>query len=177
MPAVITLDDLAAMISADAHGRRYETSPEGVLSVVPLPDSEHAVIATRLMAWLITAGVPLDQLMQVAGIRIPGPDGEGGRIPDLSVWAKPQERAVWLSVTDLLLVVEIVSRGSEAIDQVAKVEEYARAGIPQYWTVARDAALTVTLYRLAPGGVYTKEAQMPLGWLLQTAPQDHLPTA
>jgi hypothetical protein len=78
MPAIITLDDLAAMISADTHGRRYETSPEGVLSVVlPPPDSEHAVIATRLMAWLITAGWPVDQVMQVAGIRIPGPDGDG----------------------------------------------------------------------------------------------------
>ncbi|MEV4706556.1 Uma2 family endonuclease [Actinoplanes sp. NPDC049316] len=175
MPAVITLDDLAAMISADTHGRRYETSPEGVLSVVPPPDSEHAVIATRLMAWLITAGVPLDQLMQVAGIRIPGPEGDGGRIPDLSVWAKPQDRAVWLSVTDLLLVVEIISRGAEAIDQVAKVEEYAKAGIPQYWTIARDAALTVTLYRLGSDAAYEKEAQMPLAWLLQTSPADHLP--
>jgi len=175
MPAVITLDDLAAMISADTHGRRYETSPEGVLSVVPPPDSEHAVIATRLMAWLITAGVPVDQVMQVAGIRIPGPDGDGGRIPDLSVWSKPQDRAVWLSVTDLLLVIEIVSRGSEAIDQVAKVAEYARAGIPQYWTVARDAALTVTLHRLGSDATYEQAAQMPLAWLLQTSPGDHLP--
>jgi Uma2 family endonuclease len=118
MPAIITLDDLAAMISADTHGRRYETSPEGVLSVVRPPDSEHAVIATRLMAWPITAGWPLDQVMQVAGIRIPGRAGDGGRIPDLTVWSKPQQPAVWLTAADLLLVVEIVSRGSEAIDEV-----------------------------------------------------------
>jgi hypothetical protein len=49
MPAIITLDDLAAMIAADTHGYRYETSLAGALSVVPPPDSEHAVIATRLM--------------------------------------------------------------------------------------------------------------------------------
>jgi Uma2 family endonuclease len=174
MPAIITLDDLAAMISADTHGRRYETSPEGVLSVVPPPDSEHAVIATRLMAWLITAGWPLEQIMQVAGVRIAGPDGDGGRIPDLTVWSRPQPRAVWLGVADLLLVIEIVSRGSEAIDQVVKVTEYATAGIPQYWTVGRDAAQTVTLHRLEPNGDYQVTAQMPLSWLLQTSPSDHL---
>ena len=175
MPSIITLDDLAAMISADTHGRRYETSPEGVLSVVPPPDSEHAVIATRLMAWLITAGWPLEQIMQVAGVRIPGPDGDGGRIPDLTVWSRPQPPAVWLAVADLLLVIEIVSRGSEAIDRVVKVSEYAAAGIPRYWTIARDAAQTVTLHRLRPDRSYEVAAQMPLAWLLQTSPTDHLP--
>src|SRR5919112_1913085 len=74
--------------------------------------------------------------------------GDGGRIPDVTVWSKPAPDAVWLTVTDLLLVIEIVSPGSEAIDQVVKVAEYAAVGIPQYWTVARDKAQTVTLYRL-----------------------------
>ncbi|WP_344078555.1 Uma2 family endonuclease [Luedemannella helvata] len=174
MPAVITLDDLAAMTAADTHGRRYETSPEGVLSVVPPPDSQHAVIATRLTLWFGLAGWPAEQLMQAAGVRIPGPDGDGGRIPDLTVWSRPQRDAVWLDVADLLLVVEILSRGSESIDQVAKVTEYAAAGIAQYWTVARDPAQTVTLYRLGTDGAYEETAKMPLAWLLQTAPRDHL---
>lgn len=43
MPSVVTLDDLAAMIAADPYGHRYETSPEGVLSVTPPPDSEEAL--------------------------------------------------------------------------------------------------------------------------------------
>ena len=174
MPAVITLDDLAAMTAADTHGRRYETSPEGVLSVVPPPDSQHAVIATRLTLWFGLAGWPAEQLMQAAGVRIPGPDGDGGRIPDLTVWSRPQPDAVWLDVADLLLVVEIVSRGSESIDRVAKVTEYAAAGIAQYWTVARDPAHTVTLYRLGADGAYEETARMPLAWLLQTTPSDHL---
>lgn len=176
MPSVITLDDLAAMISADTHGRRYETSPEGVLSVVPLPDSQHAAIATRLMAWLVTAGWPPEQAMQVAGVRIPGPDGDGGRIPDLTVWSRPQPRAVWLAASDLFLAIEIVSRGSEGIDLAVKVSEYAAAGIPQYWTVARDAAQTVSLRRLGPDGRYEVAAQMPLAWLLRRSPADHLPS-
>jgi hypothetical protein len=65
MPAVVTLDDLAAIIAADEHGIRYETSTEGALSLVPPPDSAHAEIATQLMAWFIAAGVPLPQIMQV----------------------------------------------------------------------------------------------------------------
>ena len=88
------------------------------------------------------------------------------------MWARPPPDAVWLPVTDLLLVIEIVSPGSEAIDQGVKVYEYATAGIPRYWTVARDAAQTVTMYRLGADGVYEVEAKQPLAWLLQTSAKD-----
>ncbi|MFE0527385.1 Uma2 family endonuclease [Micromonospora parva] len=174
MPAVVTLDDVAAMNAADPNGRRYETSPEGVLSVMPPPDSEHAMIASRLFAWLIVAGWPAEQVLQAVGVRISGPDGDGGRIPDLSVWRKPPSRGVWAAVADVVLVVEIVSPGSEAMDSVTKVREYASAGIPQYWVVDRDGAQTVTLHRLGGDGSYETLARMPLAWLLQTAPADHL---
>jgi Uma2 family endonuclease len=116
-------------------------------------------------------------MMQAAGIRISGPDGDAGRIPDLTIWSRPQQHAVWLAATDLLLVIEIISRGSEATDRVVKVDEYAAAGIPRYWTVARDSAQTVTLYVLGSTGAYERAAQMPLAWLLQTSPKDHLPSA
>jgi Uma2 family endonuclease len=174
MPAVVTLDDVAAMNAADPNGHRYETSPEGVLSVMPPPDSAHAIIASRLFAWLIMAGWPADQVLQSVGVRIPGPDGVGGRIPDLTVWRKPPPRAVWSAVTDVVLVIEIVSPGSEAMDAVTKVREYASAGVEQYWVVDRDAAQTVTLHRLDGQGSYVERARMPLAWLLQTPPADHL---
>jgi hypothetical protein len=61
MPAMVTLDDLAAMNASDPNGHRYETSPEGVLSVMPPADSEHAQIASRLFAWLLMAGWPADR--------------------------------------------------------------------------------------------------------------------
>lgn len=174
MPAVATLDDLAAMSAADPHGHRYESSPEGVLSVMPPPDYDHAVIATRIMLWLAAAGIAADRLTQAVGLRIPGPDGTvGGRIPDLVVWAKTQARAVWLPVTDVLLVIEIVSPGSEATDTVAKRHEYAGAGIPQYWTVDRDAAQTVTMYHLV-NGEYRVRATTPLAWVLNTDVAEHL---
>jgi Uma2 family endonuclease len=174
MPATITLADLAVMNEVDLHGHRYETSPDGGLSMVPPPDSGHAMIATDLMLWFGGAGWTGERMMQAAGIRIPGPDGDGGRIPDLVLWSQPQPPdAVWLSTDDLVLVVEIISKGSAAVDQGAKVAEYAAAGIPNYWTVARDPAQTVTLHRLGPPGAYDVVAKMPLKWLLGTKPEEH----
>lgn len=172
-PAVVTLDDVAAMNAADQHGHRYELSPHGALSVMPPPDSEHAAIASRLFAWLILAGWPAEQLLQAAGVKIPGSDRAGGRIPDMTVWSRPQPRSVWLPLTDLLLVVEIVSPGSAAMDQVVKLREYAQAGIARYWLIDRDVAQTVTLHVLGADGTYEVAAKMPLAWLLQTAPADH----
>jgi Uma2 family endonuclease len=174
MPPVVTLDDLAAMIAADLHGHRYEISPEGALSVMPPPDSEHAAIASRLLVWLAKAGWPPEQVLQAAGVRIPGPDGDGARIPDLTLWSKPQPRSVWLPLTDLLLVIEIVSPGSEAMDELVKRHEYARAGIQRYWVVDRDAAQTVTLSRIGQIGEYETVTMLPLAWLLNTAAADHL---
>ncbi|MFI5914982.1 Uma2 family endonuclease [Dactylosporangium sp. NPDC051541] len=174
MPPVVTLDDLAAMNATDLYGHRYETSPEGVLSVMPPADSEHAKIATRLTLWLAAAGWTAEQILQVAGIRIPGASREGGRIPDLSLWRVPPPTGVWLTVADLVLVVEIVSPGSEAMDVMTKRYEYATVGIAHYWVINRDGALTAQLNRLGPSGEYEEYAKMPLAWLLQTAPADHL---
>lgn len=172
MPSVITLDDLTAMMAADEH-HRYEISPEGVLSVMPPAGYTHAIIATRLMGWLLAAGIPADHLAQAVGLRIPGKaGGVGGRIPDLVIWSKAQAEGVWLPVADVLLVIEIISPGSEATDTVAKRTEYAGAGIPQYWTVDQDAAQTVTMYRL-DGDYYQPRATMPLAWVLNTTPDEH----
>jgi Uma2 family endonuclease len=172
MPLVITLDDLTAMMAADEH-HRYEISPEGVLSVMPPAGYTHAIVATRLMGWLLTAGIPAGRIAQAVGIRIPGKSGGvGGRIPDLLVWSRTQTDGVWLPVTDVLLVVEIISPGSEATDTVTKRTEYACAGIPQYWTVDQDPAQTVTMYRL-DGNRYQTRATMPLAWVLNTTADEH----
>jgi Uma2 family endonuclease len=172
MPPVITLDDLTAMMAADEH-HRYEISPEGVLSVTPPAGYTHAITATRLMSWLLSAGIPVERIAQTVGLRIPGKTGGiGGRIPDLIVWSKAQTEGIWLPVADVLLVVEIISPGCEATDTVAKRAEYAGAGIPQYWTVDQDPAQTVTMYQL-DGDHYQVRATMPLGLVLNTTPADY----
>ncbi|MEU8336247.1 Uma2 family endonuclease [Micromonospora tulbaghiae] len=172
MPSTVSLDDLTAMMAADEH-HRYEISPEGVLSIMPPPGYAHAIIATRLMVWLAQGGVPADHVAQAVGLRIPGRHGGvGGRIPGLLVWSKTQADGVWLPPGDVLLVVEIVSPGSEGIDTVTKRGEYAGAGIPQYWVVEQDPAQTVTMHRLN-GSRYDVRATMPLAWVLNTTPVEH----
>ncbi|WP_405431808.1 Uma2 family endonuclease [Micromonospora sp. NBC_00617] len=172
MPPVVTLDDLTAMMAADEN-HRYEISPEGVVSIMPPPGYAHAIIATRLMVWLAQGGVSADRVAQAVGLRIPGRDGGvGGRIPDLVVWSKAQTDAVWLPVADVLLVIEIVSPGSEGVDTVTKRNEYAAAAIPQYWVVDQDSTQTVTMHRLE-GEHYVARATMPLAWVLNTAPEEH----
>ena len=173
MPPVISLDDLAAMNDADPFGHRYETSPEGVLSVTPPPDLEHARIASRLMAWLLAAGWDADQVVQGAGLRVTGAVGDGGRIPDLSVCSEVRPGG-WLDASDLVVVVEITSPGSRSMDAETKRREYAAAGIPRYWLVERAEMPIVTLFRLESSGAYAVAAQVPLAWLLRTDPAEHL---
>jgi Uma2 family endonuclease len=176
MPAVLTLDDLAVLNEADTHGHRYEMSPEGALSVMPLPGFRHAQIVNRLIEWLLDAGYTLMQIYQAVGLRIPGPDGEeGGRIPDLVVWNQPPAPNVdvWLPATDVAVVVEVISRSSRALDQGVKCDEYSAAGVRRYWTVDCDPAQTVTMYELAAGS-YRTRTLMPLEWVLNSKPSDHL---
>ncbi|WP_436523659.1 Uma2 family endonuclease [Actinoplanes sp. HUAS TT8] len=176
LPPVVTLDHITDMIETDGYGHRFELSPEGAVTITPLPDTEHAGIASDLFAWLLASGRPPRQILQAVGIRISLPDGDGGRIPDLTLWSK-RPQGVWPAIADLLLAVEIVSPSSRSMDRDLKVKEYARAGIPRYWVVDRDAANTVTLYRLTETDGYESVTKLPLAWLLQSSPDDHLPSA
>jgi Uma2 family endonuclease len=174
LPANLTLDDLAAMSAADEHGHRYEMSPEGVLSVMPPANAAPATIASRLFAWFLAHGWSPERVLQNCGLLIKNGDNVGGRVPDLTVWSTaPKGDAVWAPVTGLLLAVEIVSRGSEAIDQIIKKGEYEVAGVPRYWVVNKEAGNPVTMWQLGSTG-YREVLQQPLAWLLNTSPEQHV---
>lgn len=173
MPAVCTLDDLAAMMGADPHGNRYEMSPDGAVTITPLPDSGHAKLVTELMCWLFPAVRPVERVLHRVGLRIRSGAGEGGRVPDVTVWKHPPSSGTWLSPDDLNLVVEIESAGTVQMDRVIKAAEYASVGIPQYWTVARDAVETVSVHVLEDRQTYELKTRMPLEWFLETTPREH----
>ncbi|WP_433890626.1 Uma2 family endonuclease [Streptomyces sp. CA-111067] len=68
------------------------------------------------------------------------------RRPDVVVY-----RADTIDVTPtrpehVLLVVEVVSPGSETTDRIVKVDQYARAGIPFYWRVEQAASGVPLVY-------------------------------
>lgn len=171
MPTQVTLDDLAVMAAADEN-HRYELSPEGVLSVMPPADPDHALLVSRMFAWFLTNGYGPEQVVTDCGI-----DVGGGRVPDLTVWAEGMPprpaRSSYAGTAGLLLAIEVVSRGSEVTDRMIKWAEYAKAGIPHYWFVERDAVTTVHRHTLGDGtGEYEPHpgGPQPLAWLLSTVP-------
>lgn len=170
MPTHVTLDDVASMAAADEN-HRYELSPEGVLSIMPPADPEHALLVMRMILWLAGHGYEAEQLAADCGI-----DVGGGRVPDLTVWAKgmPPRRArsSYAGTAGLLLAVEVVSGGSEVTDRIIKKAEYAKAGIPRYWVVERDGGATVHRHVLNDVGEYEPDAEgpQPLTWLLTSDP-------
>lgn len=175
MPHSITLDDLAAMADRDEF-HRYELTPEGVLHVRPPNDVEHSEIVMRMVFWLFEHGYAPEQVLLNVGVQTGRTPPYGGRQPDLTVWtAEERLRGVsrsYLLPAGALLFVEVVSPSSRLIDP-EKHDEYAEAGVPQYWRVERDgAAPTVHRFRLGPDGQYVpyRDSVQPLSRLLTTTP-------
>ncbi|MER7247181.1 Uma2 family endonuclease [Kribbella sp. NPDC000426] len=72
----------------------------------------------------------------------------------------------------VLLIVEVVSPGSETTDRVVKVDQYAKAGIAFYWRV-EQAATGVPLvytYVLDPATQAYRDAEVFTGNVKATAP-------
>ncbi|WP_256103869.1 Uma2 family endonuclease [Streptomyces sp. ODS05-4] len=94
------------------------------------------------------------------------------RRPDVAVY-----RADTIDVTPtrpehVVLVVEVVSPGSETTDRVVKVDQYAKAGIPFYWRV-EQAATGVPLvytYVLDPAARVYREGEVHAGAVRAVAP-------
>lgn len=72
----------------------------------------------------------------------------------------------------VLLVVEVVSPGSETTDRIVKVDQYAKAGIPFYWRVEQAATEVpiVYTYVLDPATKAYRDGEMFTGSVKATAP-------
>ncbi len=142
-------------------GRIVELS-NGNVEVLPMPTIYHQLILGRLFAalsafalqyklgWVFFAPLP---------VRLwPGKVRE----PDLAFISTPhaERMGTYLGVPDL--VVEIISAGTEKTDREVKREEYAQAGIPEYWIIDPKAK-TLDLLRLdREAETYTTTAQLSL---------------
>jgi Uma2 family endonuclease len=70
------------------------------------------------------------------------------RRPDVVLYrCLDRERGERLRAEHALLVIEIVSLGSETQDTTDKPAEYAKAGIPHYWVVRLDSTGVSTIER------------------------------
>ncbi|MGW2107932.1 Uma2 family endonuclease [Streptomyces sp. NPDC001948] len=72
----------------------------------------------------------------------------------------------------VLLVVEVVSPGSETTDRIVKLDQYAKAGIPFYWRVEQAATGVpiVYTYVLDPATKVYRDGEMFTGVIKAAAP-------
>lgn len=107
---------------------------DGVMAVVPTPDEAHQDIAFLVRLWLhrhapkqfkavheVGVAVAMDQTYEPDVLLLRPAEGDGDR------HFFPPERVV--------LVVEVVSKGTRARDRILKPAAYAAAGIPHYWRI------------------------------------------
>ncbi|MGH8962549.1 MAG: Uma2 family endonuclease [Jatrophihabitantaceae bacterium] len=149
---VWTFDDLLAL-PEDADRRRYEVV-DGSLVVSPSATPRHELASEEVRA-AIRASLPI-------GFKVVGPLAvdlhPSYRVPDLLVvpLAIFGENSPLARPADVLLVVEVVSPGSETTDRVTKPAQYAAAGIGAFWRVETDP-VSLTAYTLPAGaGTYTE---------------------
>lgn len=72
----------------------------------------------------------------------------------------------------MLLVVEVVSPGSETTDRIVEVDQYAKAGIPFHWRVEQTATgvPVVHTHVLDPATTAYRDGEMFTGTVKATAP-------
>lgn len=120
--------------------REFEALPEtnrkvevvdGVIRVSPDPTVAHQIVMARLWA-------ALDRSCPSELLAVPGTDVKltktaplNVRSPDVLVIRKGAERM--MPPSDVILAVEVISPSTRTQDRVHKANEYALAGIPNYW--------------------------------------------
>ena len=145
-----TTDDLDAM---PEDGRRRELI-DGVLHMPPTPHHSHQTMAGLLMARLHAACPAELEATQAVEVRI---NRQRSLIPDVMVVdaAAAAHNPAKYSPSEVVLVIEIVSPTSKAIDRVLKPALYAEAGIPYYWRIEPGDPTVVHSYALDLGsGLY-----------------------
>jgi Uma2 family endonuclease len=154
-----TLYDLDAL---PEDGLRYELA-DGWLTEVP-GDLWHDNAAERLREVLRDAAIQAGADVHVGGAPRDISTPSGIRKPDVLVVGRDVARTALERQSrtyygpDLLLVAEVVTprTGSERIDRVHKVAEYAATGIPHYWIVDLEPRPTITMLRLRDSRYQTR---------------------
>lgn len=126
------------------NGDRYELV-HGELVEMPLARGKHALIVDALndifKAQIKQMGKDWISLHSSIGVRIPQVGRrDTSRIPDICVvtnaqWQELLDKSAVLEDSPPLLVVEVVSEGTQIIDHRRKRAEYNIVEIPEYWVI------------------------------------------
>jgi Uma2 family endonuclease len=146
-----TVDDLERLPPDNT--MKYEII-DGSLVVSPRADVYHNGIAAKLCR-LLTRQAPEHLLASMeSGVKVRG--GTTYYEPDalLATEAAFNQRGVdHLQPSNVLIVVEVLSKSNRGYDLVTKRHSYAAAGIPQYWIADPDER-TLTVLTLGENGSY-----------------------
>jgi Uma2 family endonuclease len=150
---LLTIGEYAALGETE-HG--YTELIEGrlIMSPSPVPDHNNAGFELGIA---LRPRLPEDFEVQLdvdVDLQLASPDEPGSsRRPDLMVVSREARKRVraeggMIRASEVLLVVEIVSPSSKRTDHVHKRNDYADAGIPNYWIVDIDEPISLTACRL-----------------------------
>ena len=164
-----TTDDLDAL---PEDGLRRELL-DGVLLVSPSPTDVHGIISGLLFAALYSSCPDEYQVSQTVEIRM---SQHRSFIPDLVVAtdAAAQRRSARYAPHEVVLAIEIVSPTSQAMDRITKPALYAAAGIPYFWRIETNGAITVHSYKIDPEheiyrpfGTFTEAIELEEPWSIK----------
>ncbi len=150
---LLTISEYAALGEIE-HG--YSELVEGRLLMSPSPAYRHSRAMGRLYLQL-TQQAPLDlEVVQELDVDLelaPADEPGSSRRPDLmvvrlEVGDQLSVEGGMVSAPEVLLAVEIVSPSSKRMDHVYKRNDYADAGIPNYWVIDIDEPISLTACRL-----------------------------
>jgi Uma2 family endonuclease len=158
----------------------YSELAEGRLLMSPSPIGNHSAATGQIFVQLLRQ-LPADvePLFDVdVDLRLAPADGPGTvRRPDLIVISREARRRQnagggIFTAADVFVAIEILSPGSQRIDNVHKRAEYADAGIPHYWIVDPAEPVSLLACHLAGEfgysdsgaltGTFTTEVPFPL---------------
>ncbi|MEU6166375.1 Uma2 family endonuclease [Streptomyces tanashiensis] len=139
-----TVEQVFELYSAqEPEGWRVELI-EGEVCVTSVNDGQHAVMVTELRDQLTDPDRQVSCYSGI-GLRLPGGPVYGRAVPDLTVARMRSFRneLVWQDPAPVVLVSEVTSAHTAHRDRVQKIRAYARAGIPLYLLIDREAGEAV----------------------------------
>lgn len=141
-----TVEETFELFSAVApKGWRVELI-EGAIFVTPPANGEHEAIVTELVEQVVARRV--DKVLRNSmgiGLYVPGSSDTGHVIPDLVVAPRGSfdDQQEWHSPEPVVLVAEVTSPSTAGRDRIQKLRGYARAAIPVYLLIDREAGEAV----------------------------------
>ncbi|MFW6695275.1 Uma2 family endonuclease [Streptomyces sp. MAR4 CNX-425] len=163
MPADDAVEEVFFAASAAApQGRRVELI-EGHIHVSPPANGEHEESISGVTEQIRDHCRDLRMYTGI-GLLLPGADPKDRVIPDVVVAPRRsfQNDREWHDPGPVLLVVEVTSKSTAHNDRARKLRGYARAGIPSYVLVDREAG--VAWVHTEPGSDdYARAAKAELG--------------